>query len=117
MFEPSSPFAVSTDHQLPGCVLTVARRDEVIVWLIGEIDLSVAPDLAQIAEHAPPVAGRLVIDGSRLTYCDSSLAHFISVMCDSMQVVVRRPSQVFADLLAATELYHRVLVRAESPAP
>jgi anti-anti-sigma regulatory factor len=116
MFEPSSPFAVSTDHQLPGCVLTVARRDEVIVWLIGEIDLSVSPDLEQIAEHAPPVAGRLIIDGSRLTYCDSTLAHFISVMSDSMQVVIRRPSRVLVDLLVATDLYHQVLVQAGSPA-
>jgi hypothetical protein len=112
MFDQLTPVGVSTDHQLPGCVLTVAKRDEV-----GEIDSSVALNLTQIAERAPSVARRLVVDGSRVTFCDTTVAHFIGRASDAMQVVVRRPSPLLADLLAATGLYHQILVLGEVSQP
>jgi anti-anti-sigma regulatory factor len=110
MIESTSPVAVTTDRQPPGCVLTVAKPDEVIVWLIGEIDASLGLDLATIAEHAPRVAHRVVIDGSRVTFCDTTVTHFIELTAAVMPVVVRRPSRLLADLLAATGLYQQVLV-------
>jgi ABC-type transporter Mla MlaB component len=117
MFEWTAAVDVASDKQAPGCVLTVVKRDEVLVWLIGEIDVSVALDLAQIAEHAPRVADRLVIDASRVTFCDSTIAHFLDRVADAMPVVVRRPSQLFADFLAATGLYPQVFVQTEDSLP
>lgn len=112
MFDEPAPLAQSIDRQPPGCVLTVAKRDEVIVWLVGEIDSSVALDLAQVVDNAKRMVPRLVIDGSRVTFCDSTLVGFIADAVDHMEVVVRRPSRLFVDLLAATGLYRHVVVQA-----
>ena len=96
-----------------GSVLTVLKPDEVLVWLIGDIDVSAAPQLDDIAERAPQVATRLTIDGSRVTFCDTTVLRFVSRVTGSMQVAVRRPSRLFADILAfsglsVTLLPHRV---------
>ena len=113
-----TPHDVSTlapalsDQQLPGCVLTVARRDEILVWLIGEIDPSVGPDLLRIARHGLPAAPRLVIDVSRVTFCDSTLLRFLSEVGGVMQVVIRRPSRLVVELLSASGLLRQVLVQA-----
>jgi hypothetical protein len=110
MSESSTAFRIPTADQAPGCVLTVAKPDEVIVWLIGEIDSALGIDLARVAEHAPRVARRVVIDGSRVTFCDSTVAHFVALTAAVMPVVVRRPSRLLVDLLATTGLYHQVIV-------
>jgi hypothetical protein len=110
MIESSTAIGVPTDEQVPGCVLTVAKPDEVIVWLIGEVDSTLGVDLARVAEHAPRVARRLVVDGSRVTFCDTTVSHFIALTAAVMPVVVRRPSRLLVDLLATTGLYHQVSV-------
>ena len=112
MFDEPTRFARPTDQQLPGCVLTVAKRDEVIVWLVGEIDSSVALDLTQVVDDAAGTATRLVIDATRVTFCDSTLANFIGHAANAMEVVVRRPSRLVVDLLVTTGLYRHVVVRA-----
>jgi anti-anti-sigma regulatory factor len=95
----------------PGCVLTVLKRDDVVVWLIGEVDLNVAADLHDIAERAPRVGRRLVIDGSRVTFCDSTVLRFISSLAAVLPVTIRRPSRVFADILAFSGLAPQVSIQ------
>ncbi len=102
----------------PGSMLIVAKKDEVIVWLMGDIDISLALQLHEVSVEAPRVASRLVLDGSRVTFCDSTLLRFISIVSASMPVTVRRPSRVFTDILAFSGLTHRVtLVGAETDCP
>ena len=110
MAEPLNALAGHRDVPGSGVVLTVVKRDEVVVWLIGELDLSVAAELDEVAEHAPRVARWLTIDASRVTYCDSVLPRFIAKVSETMYVSVRRPSAIFVDILALSGLAHRVLV-------
>ncbi len=98
-------------------MLVVVKRDEVIVWLVGDVDVNLSLQLHDVAQEAPRVARRLVVDGSRVTFCDSTLLRFIAIVSASMPVTVRRPSQIFADILAFSGLSDRVsLVRSGTAA-
>ena len=99
-------------HSPPGSVLTVLKDDEVIVWLIGEIDGSLALDLQVIAEEAPRCARSLVLDGSRVTFADSTVLRFIAIAAADMQLTIRRPSPIFSDILAFSGLDPRVSSRS-----
>src|SRR5690348_2327675 len=99
MFDAVHPSARPGNDQEPGCVLTVVKRDEVVVWLIGELDASVGPALDEVATHAPRVARWLTIDASRVTFCGTTLLRFIATVSQTMHVSVRRPSVIFADIL------------------
>ena len=99
----------------PGCVLTVLREDRVIVWLIGEVDLILAPDLEAIGRHARRAASRMTIDASRVTFCDSTVLTFVEAMTREMPVAIRRPTRVFTDILAFARLSSEVSIHpAES---
>ena len=91
-------------------MLTVVKSDEVVVWLIGELDLAVAAELDEIADQAPRVASWMTIDCSRVTCCDTTVLQFISRVSETMYVSVRRPSTIFTDILALSGLAHRVHV-------
>lgn len=110
MLEPFSPVAGRRDVERSGSVLTVVKSDEVVVWLIGEVDPAVAAELDEVADQAPWVARWLTIDGSRVTYCDTTVLRFISRVTESMYVIIRRPSPILAELLALSGLDQRVLV-------
>jgi hypothetical protein len=101
----------------PGSLMIVAKKDEVVVWLIGDIDINLSLELHDVAVEAPRVASRLVLDGSRVTFCDSTLLRFISIVCGSMPVAVRRPSRVFADILAFSGLTRRVTILGAETGP
>jgi anti-anti-sigma regulatory factor len=100
-----------------GCVLTVLKGDDVIVWLIGELDASIAMDLREIAEQMPGRAQRLVIDASRVSFSDSTVLRFIATMAASVPVTIRRPSRVFADLITISGLPKNPWIRNEPGAP
>jgi anti-anti-sigma regulatory factor len=110
MIEPLIAATGRRDVPRSESVLTVVKGDEVVVWLIGDLDLSVAAELDEVAEHAPRVARWLTIDASRVTYCDSVLLRFIAKVSETMYVSVRRPSAIFADILALSGLAGRMLV-------
>jgi anti-anti-sigma regulatory factor len=97
----------------PGCVLTVLRGHAVIVWLIGDVDASVASDLDDIARYTPDVASRLVIDASRVTFCDSIVLRFIATVAAAVPVTIRRPSRLFADILAVSGLSENPWIQRE----
>jgi anti-anti-sigma regulatory factor len=99
--------------QPPGCVLTVLRGHEVIVWLIGEVDDSLDPDLRDIAEQTSAFVSRLVIDGSRVTFCDSAVVRFIAGVAAAVPVTIRRPSRVFADIIELSGLAQNPWIHAE----
>jgi hypothetical protein len=91
-------------------VLTAFYRDQVFVWLRGEVDLALAPDLDAVAAHAPYLARRLTIDAARVRFCDSNVVNFIVRTSSAMPVTVRRPSSPFSDLMAAAGLAQLVSI-------
>jgi len=62
------------DHVLPGPALSVRGQDGyTIVTISGEIDIASAPVLReQLHDLLRPQASRVVIDLSRVTFCDAS---------------------------------------------
>lgn len=84
---------------LSSSVLTVVRDDRIVVWLFGDVDHRVASDLRVIARYAPDVAAQLVLEGSHVTFCDSTLLHFIALMTSRMPVTVRRPTRMLRQIL------------------
>jgi hypothetical protein len=82
-----------------GSVLTVLRPERLIVWLFGQVDLDLAPELALISAQAPGATHHLVIDSSQATFVDGTLAGFIAQVQPRMTVTIRRPTLLVLDLL------------------
>jgi ABC-type transporter Mla MlaB component len=93
-----------------GSVLPVLRPERVIVWLFGQIDLDLAPELARISAQAPRAAPHLVIDTSQVTFVDGTLARFICEVQPQMTVTMRRPPPLVLDLLSVTGVRDSVKV-------
>lgn len=85
--------------ELPGQLLTVLRSGHLVVWLFGDVDPALAAELDLVAAHAPRVADRLTIDGSRVTFCDTTLLRFIAHMASVLPVTIRRPTRMFVEIL------------------
>jgi anti-anti-sigma regulatory factor len=114
MLEPLIPIDDPPCVRRPGSVHAVFKSNEVVVWLIGELDISIGPELDELAEEAPRVANWLTIDASRVTYCDTTFLRFIAEVSEDMFVSVRRPSTIFTDILALSGLARRVRVESAS---
>jgi anti-anti-sigma regulatory factor len=99
-----------------GSVLTSIELGRAVVWLRGEIDLALAPDLTELARHARDLAPHIVLEVSRMTFCDVTLINFIAVISQQVAVTVRRPPRLLVDLLEICGLTGRVQV-AHFPGP
>jgi len=93
-----------------GSVITVQRGEQTVVWLLGEIDASLEPDLALIALLAPRVSSELVIDAAWMTFADCTLTGFVAKVAEQLDVTARRPSVLLLDLLRISGLLDRVKV-------
>jgi uncharacterized protein (UPF0548 family) len=93
-----------------GSVLTVLRPERVIVWLFGQIDVNLAPELDLISAQAPCAARHLVVDTSRATFVDGTLAGFVTRVQPRMAVTMRRPTHLVLDLLTVAGVRESVKV-------
>ena len=100
----------------PGYVLAVLKGHDVIVWLIGEIDGNVVIDLEDIVKQAPDFASRLIVDASRVTFCDSTALRFIATAAAAVPVTIRAPSRVFADIITFSGLARNPWIETEAGA-
>ena len=100
----------------PGAVLVVLKGHDVIVWLIGEIDGNVAIDLDDIVKQTPDIASRLIVDASRVTFCDSTALRFIATVAAAVPVTIRGPSRVFADIITFSGLAQNPWIHIETGA-
>jgi anti-anti-sigma regulatory factor len=82
-----------------GSVLTSIELGRAVVWLRGEIDLTLAADLAELARHARDLGPHVVLEVSRMTFCDATLINFIAAISAQVAVTVRRPPRLLVDLL------------------
>ena len=90
-----------------GAVRTSLERGRQVVWLEGEIDLALAAVLAGLVVHARDLGFVVVLDCSRLTFCDCTLANFISALSDQVVVELRQAPSPLVDLLMICGLTDR----------
>jgi hypothetical protein len=92
-------------------VVTVARGNEVVVWIFGGDGRSTWAALRSIGRDAPPFARRLTIEGAHVTGCSSMLMQFITRMTHCMPVTVRRPTPLLRQNLVRAGLAGCLRVR------
>jgi anti-anti-sigma regulatory factor len=89
-----------------------------VVWLFGEIDLALAPDLDRLRSQVRDLAPHLVLDVSQMTFFDTTLMNFIAVVGSEIAVTVRRPPRQLVDLLTICGLRdHVTIANFPGPAP
>ena len=101
-----------------GSVLTSVESGRAVVWLRGEIDLALAADLIELAAHVGDLGPHVVLEVSRMTFCDCTLVNFIAAVSAQVAVTVRRPPRLLVDLLQICGLADCVqFARFPGPAP
>jgi hypothetical protein len=93
-----------------GEVLPVIRPERVTVWLRGDVDLSLTHDLLAVSATLTRLRLPLVVDVSGLTFCDATVADFLSCAADLTSVSVRRPSRLMRDFLHVFGLADQVRI-------
>jgi hypothetical protein len=95
-----------------GEILPVVRGGQLTVWLSGEIDLSCAPELATLISWLADLRLPLVVDVSDLTFCDATLAEFLSDAARITEVHVRRPTRLAREFVEVFGLTDRLSIDA-----
>ncbi|MDP9218926.1 MAG: STAS domain-containing protein [Actinomycetota bacterium] len=93
-----------------GGILTIVGPDQTVVRLVGEVDLSMAGEFAQLVRSLPSATAELVLDVSALTFCDASLAGFLAVMLGQIPVTVTGPNRWVLEFLALVGLADQVRI-------
>ena len=93
-----------------GGILTIVGPDQTVVRLVGEVDLGMAGEFAELVRSLPSATAELVLDVNALTFCDASLAGFLAVMLGHMPVTVTRPNRWVLEFLALVGLADQVRI-------
>ena len=100
--------ATGVIHDNHGYVLTSIEPGRAVLWLGGDVDLTLADDLAELEGHLRDLAPHLVLEVSSTSFCDSTLINFVASVCDDVSVTIRRPPRLLVDLLAVCALTDQV---------
>jgi anti-sigma B factor antagonist len=110
-----APCTAGSDGVADPLSMFVARTDgQVVVHLRGELDMATAPAFATCMERlGRPDSDTVVVDVSRLDFCDSSgldvlVRYNRNAQQDGARLVVRSPSDGVRRLLEVTHLEHLV---------
>jgi hypothetical protein len=82
-----------------GSVLTSIEPGRAVVWLRGDIDLALTEDLAQLEANVRVLGPHVVLEVSRMTFCDTTLVNFIAGISQEVAVTVRRPPPLLVDMI------------------
>jgi STAS domain len=82
-----------------GGILTTISPGRTVVRLEGEIDLSMSAEFAELLLSLPATTAQLVLDTAGLTFCDSTLAHFVAAMSKEMPVTFAAPNRWILEFL------------------
>ncbi len=97
---------------LDAAEVTVAPcRDYLLVTLCGTVDTGVADELRDVLVRAAHDPGPVVVDASRLAFCDGTVVSFLATLADLCPVTVDRPSRLVRETFTAFRLTERVRVR------
>jgi hypothetical protein len=102
----SEPFewATSPTPALPGTISTILDGQRAVIWLQGDIDLAMAGELGRVQALLPRHITHLLLDLSRMTFCDGTLTAFIDAMLEHHTVSVSQPSPLATDYLRTVGL-------------
>ncbi len=100
------PLSVVVDIGIPrGEAVALVESDQVVVWLHGDIDVTMAKDLNGLLHDLNDLQLPVVIDASNVTFCDSAgLGFVVRLMGCGLQVTLRQPSKALRLLLDALVL-------------
>lgn len=85
-----------------GEAVALVEIDHVVVWLHGDIDVTMADELRQLSSDLSDLRLPVVLDASRITFCDSAgLSFVLRLMSSGLQVALRDPSEALRLVLDA----------------
>lgn len=88
-----------------GEVVALVEPDHVVVWLHGDIDATISRELAGVLRDLDEIRLPVVLDGSRVTFCDSAALSFVvRLWAFGLPVTLREPSPALRLLLDAFAL-------------
>lgn len=85
-----------------GDVVALVEGDHVEVWLHGDIETTMTPELHSLLGDLERMHLPVVLDGSHVTFCDSACLSFVlRLMGSGVPVTLRDPSASLRLLLEA----------------
>lgn len=99
--------SVVVDIGVPhGEAVALIESDHVVVWLHGEIDATMTKELNSLLHDLDACRLPVVLDTSRVTFCDSAgLSFVLRLMGCGLPVSLREPSKAMLVLLDALALH------------
>ena len=95
----SSVVDISIPH---GEAVALVESDHVVVWLHGDIDVSMVDELQHLLQDLDELRLPVVLDASNVAFCDSAgLSFVLRLMGCGLQVTLRQPSEALRLLLDA----------------
>jgi anti-anti-sigma regulatory factor len=101
-------------ERAPATVTTLVNDVELVVSISGEVDLFLQPELEAAAKLVIGYDGQVLVDVAGVTFCDATLAGFLSETSDQALVSVRAPSRLVREFLVLYDLARRVHVVRDS---
>lgn len=87
-----------------GEAVALVEFDHVVVWLHGDIDITMTDELRQLLHDLDELQLPVVLDASHVTFCDSAgLSFVLRMMSSGLQVTLREPSEALRLLLNALD--------------
>ena len=100
-----------------GLVLTTIQPGRAIIWLVGEIDRSVSADLQEVVRTIRGHAPHVVVDPTRMTSCDRTLAGFLRTLRAVATITIRRPTPALRRRLLSWGVTDIQIADFPGPAP
>lgn len=88
-----------TSYGTPGRVLTDIAPAKSVIRLEGEIDLSMSEDLQRLVVTLPSITCSVVLDVSKVTFCDATLTGFLAGVANRMPIPLTPANARVVELL------------------
>jgi hypothetical protein len=113
----TAPLAIVPPITDRGLVLTTIQPGRAIIWLVGEIDRSLTADLDEVVRTVIGHAPHVVVDPTRMTSCDLTLADFLRAVGAVAAITIRRPTPALRQRLRSWGLTNLQIADFPGPAP
>lgn len=93
-----------------GGILTTTSGARTTVRLEGDIDPAIAEEFGQLLLGLPTTSTEIVLDVSGLTFCDSTLVNFVTVVREQLPVTIAPSNRWVVELLRLVGLADKVRI-------
>lgn len=102
----SNSLSAVADISIPhGEAVALVESDHVVVWLHGDIDVTMTDELQGLLDDLDALRLPVVLDGANVAFCDSAgLSFVLRLMGCGLPVTLRSPSQALRLLMDALAL-------------